>query len=168
MSEPVAARAAAEGGGGAPQVAGVVAPPPLVYLAGLAAGFGLEALLPSAAVPDGVRWVAGGVLLAAGGTLMASFARALRRARTPIDPREPTRAIVTDWPFRLTRNPAYVAMALLYTGIALLAGALWALAPLAAVLVVIHRGVVLREERYLARTFGEEYLAYQRQVRRWL
>ena len=51
---------------------GVIAPPPLIYLSALAVGFGLEALLPSASLPDALRWF-GGVLVLAGLTLMGSF-----------------------------------------------------------------------------------------------
>ena len=42
------------------------------------------------------------------------------------------------------------------------------LLPLPLVLVVIDRGVIAREERYLERKFGSEYLDYKRSVRRWI
>jgi protein-S-isoprenylcysteine O-methyltransferase Ste14 len=150
------------------EIAGVVAPPPLVYLAGLGAGFALEAVLPSASLPDALRFAGGGALLVAGGALIGAFFAAFRRARTPVDVRQPTRAIATDGPYRLTRNPAYVGMALVYVGISLTAGAVWPFAVLPVVLATIDRGVIAREERYLERTFGEQYLAYKRRVRRWL
>jgi protein-S-isoprenylcysteine O-methyltransferase Ste14 len=59
-------------------------------------------------------------------------------------------------------------MAMIYTGIASLANALWANLLLPVALLVIERGVIEREERYLERKFGEEYLRYKAQVRRWL
>jgi protein-S-isoprenylcysteine O-methyltransferase Ste14 len=52
--------------------------------------------------------------------------------------------------------------------VALLANSLWLLVLLAPLLVVMQWGVILREERYLARRFGESYLAYKAAVRRWL
>jgi protein-S-isoprenylcysteine O-methyltransferase Ste14 len=148
--------------------AGVIAPPPLIYLAGLAIGFVLEALLPSASVPDAVAWPVGVGLILAGLALAASFIAAFRRAHTPVDPYEPTSAIVTTGPYRLSRNPAYVAMALAYVGIAVLSGALWVLVPLLPTLIVIDRGVIAREERYLEHKFGDEYLRYKAGTRRWL
>jgi protein-S-isoprenylcysteine O-methyltransferase Ste14 len=148
--------------------AGVVAPPPLIYLAGLAVGFGLEALLPGASVPGVLRWVGGGLLVVAGVALLGWFNTAFTRKGTPAEPWKPTTAIVTTGPYRLTRNPAYLGMALLYIGIALLAGALWVLVPLPVVLVVIDRAVIGREERYLERKFGPEYLDYKGTVRRWV
>jgi protein-S-isoprenylcysteine O-methyltransferase Ste14 len=148
--------------------AGVIAPPPLVYLGGLAAGFALRSALPPTPVPPAVRWPVGGALLALGGTLMGSFVRSFARAGTPVSPYSASTALVTTGPYRISRNPAYLGMALVYTGIAVSAEALWALAPLPAVLAVIDRGVIAREERYLERTFGRPYVDYKRRVRRWM
>jgi protein-S-isoprenylcysteine O-methyltransferase Ste14 len=147
---------------------GVIAPPPLIYLAALAIGFGLEALLPSASLPDTLAWSVGGVLIAAGMALARAFLGALRRARTPVDPYKATTAIVTTGPYRLSRNPGYLAMALIYAGIAVAAEALWAFVPLVPALILIDRGVIAREERYLEGKFGEEYRRYKARTRRWL
>ena len=148
--------------------AGVIAPPPLIYLSGLAVGFGLEALLPGGSLPAAVRWGGGGVLVLAGAALLASFNTAFTRKGTAVEPWKPTTAIVTTGPYRLTRNPAYLGMTLVYIGIAVLANALWVLVPLPVVLVVIDRGVIAREERYLERKFGREYIEYKACVRRWM
>lgn len=146
----------------------VIAPPPLIYLAGLAAGFGLEALLPSASFPVGVRWGAGGVLLLAGASLARSFFRALTDAGTTLSPYRSSSALVTAGPYRISRNPGYLGMALVYSGIAVAAGAVWPLATLAPTVAVIDRGVILREERYLESKFGAPYRQYKRRTRRWL
>ena len=148
--------------------AGVVAPPPLIFLAGLAAGFGLEALLGGGTLPDALRWPLGGLALVAGIALQTSFMVAFSRKGTSVEPWKPTTAIVTTGPYRLTRNPAYLGMALIYVGIAMLADAPWALLPLPVVLVVIDRAVIAREERYLVRTFGQEYLDFKARRRRWI
>jgi protein-S-isoprenylcysteine O-methyltransferase Ste14 len=148
--------------------AGVVAPPPLIYLAGLVVGIALDALLPEGSLPWPVRWVLGGVLALAGIALLASFNTAFTRKGTAVEPWKPTTAIVTTGPYRITRNPAYLGMALLYIGITLLADVPWALLVLPVVIVVIDRMVIAREERYLERKFGGEYLAYKRSVRRWI
>ena len=71
-------------------------------------------------------------------------------------------------PFRYTRNPGYLSMAMIYAGIAARANALWAILVLPVALLVIQRGVIEREERYLERKFGEEYLRYKTTVRRWI
>lgn len=145
---------------------GVIAPPPLIYAGGLAAGFGLEALLPSVSLGAGAQ-LAGGALVVSGAVLAGGFVRSFRRAGTPVDPGRATTAIVTTGPYRLTRNPGYLGMALVYTGIALLSSAVWPLAVLPAVLTVVDRGVIRREERYLEAKFGEPYRRYKARVRRW-
>jgi protein-S-isoprenylcysteine O-methyltransferase Ste14 len=146
----------------------VIAPPPLIYLAGLGIGFGFEALLPSASFPGWLAWSLGSVLLLGGLVLAASFVGAFRRAGTPVNPGESSTALVTTGPYRLSRNPGYLGMALGYAGIAILSGALWVLALLLPTLTLIQCGVIRREERYLARRFGEHYLRYRARTRRWI
>jgi protein-S-isoprenylcysteine O-methyltransferase Ste14 len=147
---------------------GVIAPPPLIYLGGLAAGLVLDWLLPSASLPNTLSLLLGIALLIAGLTLMSSFIGAFRRAGTSVPTRRPTTAIVTTGPYRFSRNPGYFGMALVFSGIAVLAEALWAFAALAGVLLLIRFGVIAREERYLERKFGDEYTRYKSRVRRWI
>src|SRR4051794_11521115 len=130
---------------------GVIAPPPLIYLGGLGIGFLLEALLPGGSFPGHVHHVVGAVALALGLVLLGWWVSSFRRADTPMPPWEPTRALVPDGPYRVSRNPAYLADLLVYVGVALLANAPWALAPLPVVVLVMDRGVIVREERYLER-----------------
>ena len=59
-------------------------------------------------------------------------------------------------------------MTMMYAGIAALRNALWAIVLLPVAPLVIQRGVIEREERYLERKFGEEYLSYKARVRRWI
>ena len=148
--------------------AGVVAPPPLIYAAGLALGFALEVLLPGTDVPAAGRWPLGVLMVLGGGALSLSFVRSFARAGTAVEPWAPTTSLVTTGVYRLTRNPGYLGMALMYTGIALLADALWPIGTLVPTLAVIQLGVIVREERYLTRLFGDEYGAYRQRVRRWI
>jgi protein-S-isoprenylcysteine O-methyltransferase Ste14 len=92
----------------------------------------------------------------------------MKRAGTNVDPREPTTTIVTGGPYRFTRNPLYLSMTLVYAGITALANALPAALLLPAVLAFMRRGVIEREERYLERKFGDEYMDYKARVRRWI
>lgn len=150
------------------EIPGVIAPPPLIYLGGLAIGFLLEALLPGASLPSVLRWGLGGLLLAAGLGLLAWWASSFRRADTPIPPYKPTTALVTDGPYRLSRNPGYLAFALIYCAIALLSDAPWVLLPLPLLLAIIQQGVIVREERYLERLFGQDYRDFKARTRRWI
>src|SRR5829696_8363006 len=109
-----------------------------------------------------------GPLLGGGVLLNGWFNLTMRRADTPVDPRKPVSKLTTEGPFRYTCNPAYLSLTMVYAGIALLRNALWAILLLPLVLFAIQRDQIEREERYLERTFGEEYLAYKERVRRWV
>jgi protein-S-isoprenylcysteine O-methyltransferase Ste14 len=145
----------------------VVAPPPLLYAVPWLGGLLLDRLLPLPRVPLGVRLV-GLALMAAGIGLAGWFIWTMRRAGTPVDPREAPTALVTEGPFRHTRNPAYVAFTLTYSGLSLLTSILWPLLLLPLVLLAVDRGVIQREEGYLEKQFGSSYSQYRRRVRRWL
>jgi protein-S-isoprenylcysteine O-methyltransferase Ste14 len=145
----------------------VVAPPPLIYLVPLLAGFVLDRFLPLPRLPRALHR-AGPPLLAAGIGLGIWFVASMRRADTPLDPSRPPTALVEDGPFRFTRNPGYLGFALTYAGISLLAGGRWPLVLLPGVLGAIDRGVIAREETYLEERFGDLYRKYRSRVRRWL
>lgn len=150
---------------------GVRVLPPLVYFTGAAAGLLLNRAWPVRLVPPAVEPAASvvGWLLVAIGLLLTSWAVGIfRRAGTTPVPTRPTTALAFGGPYRFTRNPMYLGLALVQTGIALIADTLWPLVFLVPVLFVIRRYVIDREERYLERKFGEEYLGYKRRVRRWL
>jgi protein-S-isoprenylcysteine O-methyltransferase Ste14 len=146
---------------------GVIAPPPLIYAAGLAAGFLFHTAVPFH-IPSSVWATVLGLCLIGTGILLAVAGfRAMNRVGTHVDPFKPTTALATDGPFRFTRNPLYLALTLLYGGIALFVNLPWAILFLPIVLLIMRRGVIDREERYLEQKFGEDYLRYKRNVRRW-
>ena len=148
--------------------AGVPVPPPLVFLAGLLAGIGLDALLNLGEPSTGVR-IAGTVVGVIAFLYFDSAAmRSFKLAGTTPMPWRPASALVVNGPYRITRNPMYVGMGFLLTGLAFAFGALIALAFLPVVLLVIDRVVIAREEPYLERRFGADYAEYKGQVRRWL
>ena len=147
--------------------AGVIAPPPLIYLGSLVFGLLLNRRFPVTLLPRKMARNVGWPLLGGGVLLMGWFEWAMRRAGTPTNPYKPVSHVVTQGPFRHTRNPGYLAMATIYMGITSLANALWAVLLLPVALIVVQRGVIEREERYLERKFGEEYLRYKARVRRW-
>jgi protein-S-isoprenylcysteine O-methyltransferase Ste14 len=82
--------------------------------------------------------------------------------------RKPTTVIVRTGPYRLSRNPIYLAFSLFQLGIAIWANSLWLVATLVGAVALIHYLVIPREEQHLERRFGTEYLDYKRSVRRWL
>lgn len=147
---------------------GVIARPPLIYLGALALGLGLHAAFRTPALPVTVARILGVALIACAVAVVVPAFRAMAHAGTSFRTERPTTAIVTDGPFGYTRNPIYVALTLLYVGIALTINSLWVLVLIIPVIIVMQFGVIAREERYLERKFGDEYVRYKARVRRWL
>ena len=151
--------------------AGVIARPPLLFLAALLIGFVLDRLLRSPfPVPgiDLVHWIIGGSLLLIGLALAAAGIRNFSRAGTPVRSIKPTRALVTTGVHGWTRNPIYLGLFLLYGGIGVAAQSPWILILTLPLAITIRYGVVAREEAYLERRFGDAYRDYKARVRRWL
>jgi protein-S-isoprenylcysteine O-methyltransferase Ste14 len=99
------------------------------------------------------------------------FIRTMRSADTTLDVNKPVSNLVQDGPFRYSRNPGYLSLAMIYAGIAILRNALWAILLLPLLLVVTQRELIEREERYLERTFGPIFRSFnwapRRFFRRW-
>jgi protein-S-isoprenylcysteine O-methyltransferase Ste14 len=150
--------------------AGVWFPPPFVYagLAGLAWWLhGRWPLVPPAAWRP-VLDVAGALLVAAGLALDLGSLAIFGRARTSAIPFRPAAAFVAKGTYRLSRNPMYLGLTCVVSGLGLLVERLGLVLAALAAAAVIHRWVIRREEAYLERRFGASYLDYKRRVRRWL
>ena len=149
---------------------GVIAPPPLLFLGALAIGLALDfgLLRVPTGLPHSLRLGAGAAFAVLAAALLAAALGRLRRAGTAVEPWRPSTALVTDGVYRLTRNPIYLAMGLLYLGLALALDSVVALVLLPPLLALVQVGVVSREERYLESKFGDDYRRYRASVRRWL
>lgn len=153
---------------GAPDHAGVRFPPPLIFLIPLLAGLAYDSLWFEGQIA-GLGWnLAGGLLVLAGFGLLAASAPRFRRAGTSIEPWKPTSNIIDDGIYGRSRNPIYLAMALVYAGLSIAAVSLPAFLLLIPALLVIRFYVIAREEAYLEAKFGEAYRRYQARVRRWV
>ena len=127
----------------------VIAPPPLIYAGALAVGLLAKALFPVAFLPRALARALGWPLIG-GGLLLGLLSHRTRRgAGTNVSPYEPTTTLVTEGPYRFTRNPLYLSLTLMYAGITALTNAFWAVLLLPFVLLVMRRGVIYHEERYL-------------------
>ena len=142
--------------------------PPLLYFGPLLLGLLAHVLYPLPVLPRTPALALGSVLTGTALSLLITALRVMLQARTNINPNQPTTTLVVQGPFRFSRNPIYVGFTLLYAGIAVLANALWAVLLLPIILAVLRFGVIAREEKYLERKFGAEYLAYKSRVRRWI
>jgi protein-S-isoprenylcysteine O-methyltransferase Ste14 len=147
---------------------GVIAFPGVLYAAAFAAAYGLHLLWPVHLLPPAVAQWAGVALCLVGAALILWGITAMRRAKTNIYPELPATALVVSGPFRFTRNPLYLALAILFVGLCLEVNTAWVFVVLVPLLLVMHYGVILREERYLEGKFGESYRQYHSTVRRYL
>jgi protein-S-isoprenylcysteine O-methyltransferase Ste14 len=172
LNRSIALAAIPAGTGAAGDHPGVIARPPRIAYLFLAIGGILEWRWPLPLLPAG--WPAtlpcgvGGGLVALGLVLMTLAVRAFRRAGTNVETPKPATTLVANGIYARSRNPMYVALALLFAGIGVLADSGWIALLLVPFLGVLRVGVIAREERYLERKFGECYRAYRTRVRRWL
>lgn len=90
------------------------------------------------------------------------------RARTAILPHHGASQLVTNGPYRFTRNPMYGGLTIAYVGIAAMIDFAWPMILLPVTLIALVRLVISREQTYLSSASGAEYIAYQARVRRWL
>lgn len=143
-------------------------PPPAYYAAGLVGGT-LAAGLVS--LPIGGRpatTVAGAAFVALGVALAGAGVAAVIRHRTTIVPHRPVATLLTGGVYRLSRNPMYTGLALVYAGVTLLLGSWWPLLLFPLVILAVRQLVIRPEERYLAERFGPAYADYRTRVRRWI
>lgn len=143
-------------------------PPPLIYLASGLLGVLIDALLPSAEEFDAWIRIAGVVLGVVSLGVLPPVLSRFRAARTPFDVRKSQAALITSGPFRVSRNPSYVGLTLLYVAIGLAASSVGMLALTIAPVAALNRWVIPLEERRLADEFGEAYADYCASVRRWI
>ena len=151
----------------APQVANRgMARPPLVYGAAMVTGVFLEFGWPLP-FPRLLAALLGSVLVVVAVVVPAYAIRQFQTA-APVPGNKPTTVLVRTGPYRCSRNPIYVAFSLFQLGIASWVNSGVADRHLIAAVALMAAVVIPREERYLERRFGADYVDYKRSVRRWL
>lgn len=143
-------------------------PPPLVYALALGAAWWLEGRWSLGFMAGEVGDALGWGLIGLGLTGFAWALAAIWGHRTTVNPYKAASSLVTRGPFALSRNPIYVSDWFVYLGTTLLLGTAWPLLFAPLVWGVMRYAVIAHEETHLVARFGEEYLAYQDRVRRWL
>lgn len=145
-----------------------IAPPPLVYAAGLGAGWWLQQMWPLGFDASYMLRQAAWGGLGLGLALMLWAVWTIWRHQTTVNPYKAATTLVTHGPFAYTRNPIYVADMLVYLAIAVLMGSVWPFCFIPAIWAIMRYAVIAHEEAHLTAKFGEAYLDYCAQVRRWI
>jgi protein-S-isoprenylcysteine O-methyltransferase Ste14 len=148
----------------------IVAPPPLLALACIVAGFVAEHFkpLPLLAKHRAIQIVIGVALLILSAAIIFVATRQFLAHGTHPNPYRPVKALVVDGIYKFSRNPIYVAVLLVVIAFALCVNSRWFLVATVILFFLLHFGVIRREERYLSHKFGNAYDNYRRRVRRWI
>ena len=147
--------------------AAVKFPPPLIFLLVLTVTTALDYFYPLGLGGSTVPLYAG-ILVFPSGVVVAFLAlRNFKRAKTNIEPWKPTRKIVSSGIYGYTRNPMYLAFCLGQTGIGLMVNSLWFLVGSIVLGIFLYHIAIKKEEAYLEKKFGEDYILYKNRVRRW-
>ena len=147
----------------------IIVLPPVLVGGTLLLGIGLNYLVwPTTLLPIVPARVLGVCLFITSGLLAHSAQRAMMRVGTNVLPTRPTLALALDGPYRYTRNPLYLAAVGVALGVSLWVNGVFPLVLLAPMILILQRGIVLREEQYLLQKFGGEYEAYRSRVPRWI
>lgn len=146
----------------------VIAWPPLIFLGCAAVGSLLHFIFPIRVMRYSVSLSLGVGLAVVSVSLGAWAVRAMAAAGTNIRPDRPALTIVRTGPYRFTRNPMYLSLCLLQLALGFVLDGWIALLFTIPLVLILHFGVIRREESYLEAKFGEQYLAFKRKVRRWI
>jgi protein-S-isoprenylcysteine O-methyltransferase Ste14 len=147
---------------------GLKFPPPLLPLTLIGSGYLADIYRPLPIREESGLWLTGLVVVIAAVCLVLIAVLQFLRAKTHLEPWQPTTFIIQSGIFRFSRNPIYLAFCIATPGCGLLLNSWWVLAAVLPLIYLLQQLVIRHEEIYLEQKFGETYLAYKRRVRRWL
>ncbi len=147
---------------------GVIAMPPFILLVFITAGVLINFIFPLPFIQGALRYVSGAFFLIVSALIIVSAHIRMREAGTNVDVRKPATVIVKGGIYSYTRNPMYLSMVILLVALSVLLNNLWILILTPVFAGVIQKGVIEREEAYLERKFGSEYVEYEKTARRWI
>ena len=142
--------------------------PAILWLFHMIAAVILSKFLPLPfAFPIILKWL-GDVLVILGAGLAFSAISKFKLTHTTLNPHASVSSVVTSGPYRLTRNPMYLAFACLLIGFPLGAKSYWGLILSPLFILLMNSLVIRHEEAYLEKKFAEQYTSYKSRVRRWV
>ena len=149
---------------------GVYIPPPLFYVVTFLASVLIQKLVPLDKVffYSTAATIIGSISIVAG--MFFNFPSLLQffKTKNTVVTIKPANSLQTTGIYSVTRNPMYISLLLFYTGLAFMIGNWWNFILLPLLFIVVQEYIIKREEQYLERRFGQEYLDYKSRVRRWV
>ena len=143
-------------------------PPPLIVLSVLLLAYALNYLIPFRIAHSSVLVFAGFTLIGISLLIIGITSWSFRRVKTHIEPWKPTTTIIRTGCFAFSRNPIYLALCVACIGIGMILHSWWVVFSVIPAAMLLYYFVILREEAYLEKKFGEAYVQYKKRVRRWL
>ena len=147
----------------------IIAPPPKIYLSAMLIGLAIHLVVEESVLQFNSLSLVPGLFLFLISTFGARWSfTTMKKVSTTASPYKKSDKLIVSGPFQYSRNPIYLAMTTMYVGGALIIGSIWVLLMLVPLLILMHWGVIFREEEYLSLQFGDAYSAYKSNVRRWV
>ncbi|MBI1342736.1 MAG: isoprenylcysteine carboxylmethyltransferase family protein [Terrimonas sp.] len=149
---------------------GVYLPPPLIYVFVFLFSLWVNKMVPLREELTGKKYsLTMGILfiLIAAMIIFAAIFRFIISGNTLVTIK-PAKSLQAIGIYRVSRNPMYLGLVFLYTGLAFLKGNTWTILFIPLIIIFVQAFVIRKEEKYLLRTFGNEYENYRSKVRRWL
>ena len=149
---------------------GIFIPPPLIYAAIFFLSILMQKIIPinNSFFDSRNATIAGIVLIAIALLFILPALIKFVQSKNTLVTIKSTTSLQTKGIYSLTRNPMYMGLLILYSGIAMLEGNWWTFIFIPLIIIIVQSYVIRGEENYLQRAFGEEYNAYRKKVRRWI
>jgi len=149
---------------------GVYIPPPLIYVMVFLAAIFIQKKI---SIDDSIfhlqiTKIAGILFLIVSLFFLVTSLRQFFISKNTLIPIKPASSLQANGIYSITRNPMYVGLALVYLGISCFVGNWWNIILFPLLLLIVQEYIIKREEKYLVRRFGQEYVVYKTKVRRWL
>jgi protein-S-isoprenylcysteine O-methyltransferase Ste14 len=146
----------------------ILAAPPFFFIIPLLIGAVVEYSVPTSLLPTLPSIIIGLLFSWASLPFFILSLKSFFKVKTTFDARKTTTYLVTTGVYKISRNPAYLSLVLLYIGISFLINSIWILILILPANYSVQKFCIEREEKYLESKFGNQYLNYKKQVRRWL
>jgi protein-S-isoprenylcysteine O-methyltransferase Ste14 len=142
--------------------------PPVYFFALLGAIGALHLWLPLKGLIPAPWNLLGVVPILVGAALNVAADTLFKKHKTTVKPFKDSNALVTTGVYRWTRNPMYLGLVLILSGVACLAGSLSAFLPPAAFAILMDKAFIKTEEEMLSARFPEQWQQYRSCARRWV
>jgi protein-S-isoprenylcysteine O-methyltransferase Ste14 len=149
---------------------GVFIPPPLFYVVSFIISIILQRFIPikNTFLQGSMAMIIGSIAIAAGLFFSVPAVRQFIISKNTLIPFKSASSLQTSGIYSVSRNPMYTGLLLTYTGLALIFGNCWTFILIPVLIVMVTIRIILPEERYLTRAFGNNYEEYRKKVRRWI